>query len=338
MLCYVGKYLSDIFFSKEMFKYAIVTRKPLYELPGIKVYYPTDESFEKYTSTVITELYRKGVFFFFRNPQLIAFLEIEPQIFETFLCTNQYKYKWLESKNASRLWISKYVDTLPVCIITKVECTKPIIISRYKGFSEFVIQNEFSSGGNGTMLLNDDNWMEIENLSSTSSYTISPYYRQMKSFNIHLFISNDFFVIAPMTEQNIELKKNHLIYSGCTYTKDEIPIVILSNLKIIAQKLSMIGYTGYCGIDFLSDGSNFIFVEFNNRMQGSSALVDKVLQYNYNISIYNLAISTSINTLSSLQINTRKLSSAIYLTTPLNDSIQLNEADIIRCWKFQEEV
>lgn len=321
-----------------MFQFAIVTRKPLYELSGIEVYYPTNDDFEDYTSAVISKLYRKGVLFFFRNPNLIASLKIEPQIYKTFLCTNQYKYKWLESKNASRLWVSKYINTLPICIVTKAECTKPLITSRFKNFSEFVIQNEFSSGGNGTMLVSGDNWEAVKNMSISSTYTISPYYRQMKSFNIHLFISNDYFVITPMTEQNIELKENHLIYSGCTYIREEIPIGILSNLKIIAQKLSFTGYTGYCGIDFLFDGSNFIFVEFNNRLQGSSALIDKVLQSNYNISIYNLAISTSYNTLSSLDKNTNNLYSAIYLTAPLKDSIQLNESDIIRCWKFQEEV
>lgn len=74
-------------------------------------------------------------------------------------------------------------------------------------------------------------------------------------------------------------------------------------------------YRRYCGIDFLSDGNNFVFIEFNNRMQGSSALVDHILQYNHHVSIYELAINAVKDTLSDLNaVAANNISYANYST------------------------
>lgn len=344
MLCYVGKYLSDIYYSKSLFQYAIVCNKPKYILSGIKVYYPDNEPFTEFVSTIIREIYNKDILFFFRNPNLIPFLTIDSKIFRNILCSDQYEYKWLESKTASRLWASKYITTLPVCIVTPSECTESLLTARFADFSEFVLQNDFSSGGAGTLLIKGEkDWSMVQSLPANKFYTISPYYREMRSYNAHLFISKSKTIIAPITIQSIEQQNNHLMYTGCEYLNEKIPSVVLSSLHTIAYSLKKTGYTGYCGIDFLSDSNRFLFVEFNNRMQGSSALVDRLLQNQYHTSIYELAIDAIRNTLSDLtpcldrRIYYASYKSGSSIETAPN-SLNLLETDTIRCWRFQEEV
>ena len=114
------------------------------------------------------------------------------------------------------------------------------------------------------------------------------------------------------------------------------------SLLNLGRELQATGYRGYCGIDYLYSENEFIFVEINNRLQGSTSLMDMILQYNYGISIYTLAIKTIFNELDSLnQIIDKTIQRAYYNCTQPTEkntcNLQYFEANTIRGWSFPEE-
>lgn len=340
-LCYVGKYLSDIAFSSQIFQYAIVKYKPSYVLPGVKVFVSNCGVFPGYVSAVLKEICNSELLILFRNPELISKLNISEEIRQHILYVNQSEYTWLESKMAFRLWASKFITTTPVNVLTKDECDISLLKSRFQGFESFVIQEERASGGNGTFLLSASNTVSVlPRLSSKNCYIVSPFIHSAQSGNAHVFISRDIVLCTPITKQLVKQYDEKLLYTGCVYNSNDQPEHVMKALQCIGHRLQTAGYRGYCGVDFLYDTDRFYLVEVNNRLQGSTALMDRVLQLNYNVNIYEITIKTILNQLSSLSSSLNiPIHSAKYvcthITEPNHSEVQFEEANTIRGWSFQ---
>jgi len=128
---------------------------------------------------------------------------------------------WLDNKTYTRLWLSNTVDTPEFKLLSKEECRYDTLINTFKENNEFVLQINYSDGGEGTYKLNHKNIETYNSLSNTNPYLVSPYYYPSISACCHVIIGNNETVIFPIGEQIISNYNDHLSYSGTRYDLDK---------------------------------------------------------------------------------------------------------------------
>ena len=149
-------------------------------------------------------------------------------------------------------------------------------------FEKFIIQKSKGSGGFETYILTQRNSNELCNrLISSSRYLVSGYIENNVSYNIHIIIGNEDYIIFPPSKQLIEISSERLIYRGADFinvNKDIVPRIFIEMIPVI-NKLKEIGYRGILGADLIHDITNgtLYLAELNCRFQGSSYLLNKSL-------------------------------------------------------------
>lgn len=192
----------------------------------------------------------------------------------------------LENKTYAHLWASNFANTIEFTELFGSECTYNNIHKLFSNYDSFVIQENLSSGGKGTVLLTENNYQDVYKfINKDQHYIVSPYYAQSYSVNVHVLISDNDVAILPTSIQIIENINNKLLYKGADYiSAKNIPIdmkeKINSTSKNIGNALKNIGYRGIIGIDYLINNECFYFLEINPRFQASSLLINKTLEEN----------------------------------------------------------
>ena len=244
-------------------------------------------------------------------------------------CNNTKIINWLDNKTYTRLWFSNYVGVPNFILTSKSECTFEKLKSKFPEFDEYVIQLNYSAGGDGTYKLNEKNIDTYEKLNHHYPYLVSPYYTPSISACCHVIIGKDDTIIFPLGEQMISKYDNRLSYCGTRYDLEKrIPEKIRKKcyefIEILSSLLSNIGYRGICGYDFLIYNGTPLFVEVNPRYMGSSYLI------NYILSINNLPSLFELNTMAFQNKSLKQLKTKI-LTIETNFATQtlLNENNTI---------
>lgn len=238
--------------------------------------------------------------FMFYNP-IIAY-SLEKKLRERVICLNdQHVLKILDDKMLCKLWLKKWVNLFESVQMFGKEISLKQLNSIFDNKQEYIIQAPVSSGGMGTYILNIQNQIEvIEKLDTYKIYTISPYYKNAISLNVHCVIYENTFQIYPTSIQIVKAGNNNLLYKGCDFiTADslapEVKEQIIRQAVNICRKLNNNSYRGVCGIDFILVDDVVFFCEINPRFQASTALLNLALKQKGALSINEATINAFRN-------------------------------------------
>lgn len=305
MLIWVGRFYSDIIFSEHLFEGAIT----IYSFSGEKkcecFSYLSDDSketvafldkgFKEFVLDCMKQLVKqnkKSRFLFYSDILATEIIEENPFWEEYIVAVNRNQHPWLRSKTYSRIWLKDIVKLPGLDIVTKEECTMKELQSRFSDSKQFIIQENISSGGHGTYLLNSSTEESVqEKLDHDLCYVVSPYVEDSKSINTHVFISDNQILVFPYSFQDIIYSNDRLEFYGSVFTPNKEKKEEVHELSYkIAEKLQTIGYRGICGIDLLITEDDLYFVELNCRFQGSTFIIDSFANSRYGVSIFDLVL------------------------------------------------
>lgn len=232
-------------------------------------------------------------FHFYNNVFAYKIINVLPTIKENVVNLNDINIlNILRHKTLSRLWLNNHIDTPAFCLLSKPNCSIKYFNKKFgQEFNDFVIQKNYSGGGTGTYLINDKNEAEtINKLNDKELYLVSPYYYPNQSLSCHIMIDKEKVIVLPISKQMISSKNNNLEYVGNKYIdyKSDISKKIIKGAKNLGHELQMIGYRGVCGFDFIIHKERLMLIEINPRYQGSSYVVNYMLNKNGLPSLFEL--------------------------------------------------
>ena len=231
-----------------------------------------------------------SVRFIFYNP--ILSYRYSDLIQQHTLCLNPYDLlEILSSKHRVRYVLKDIIEMVPYTILNGSECSYNNIRKYFVGYDEFVIQNEMSSGGEGTFHIKSSS--NLDYIDPNSSYLISPFIKNAISLNTHIIIFEDDIMYFPSSVQIITEMENKLLYSGADYIcyksiPSETRSYINKKIHQIAKFIQQKGYRGVIGIDFILKDKQLYFMEFNARFQASTQLINKALYAQNNLSLQEI--------------------------------------------------
>lgn len=230
-----------------------------------------------------------SVQFLFYNP-LLAY-DFDPEIVSHSICVNRHELlTQLHDKARCRVILQQTVKTIPFVTLSGTECT-PNSLGDYFTSEEFVIQDIFSSGGEGTIHVKKSEALSLIN--PIKHYLVSPYIENSISINTHIVVGTENICFFPPSVQIIKEVEHRLLYYGADYIcyttvdhkiQDEVK---RTSIKI-GNKLQAEGYRGILGIDFLLSEDTLYFVELNPRFQASSQLINIAMKSAHHISLQEL--------------------------------------------------
>ena len=233
----------------------------------------------------------ESVRFLFYNPFLAY--DFDSEIAEHSICMNSCELlTQLHDKTRCRVMLQKTVKTIPFVSLSGIECTHNHIRD-YFASEEYVIQEAFSSGGEGTVHIKKTETFDF--IEPQKRYLVSPYIKDCIPINTHIVISANNICFFPPSIQIVKEIEGRIFYLGADYIcYASIEQKIQDNVKnssiLIGQKLQAEGYRGVLGIDFLLKDSDLYFMEVNPRFQASSQLLNKSLKAVFQYSLQELHI------------------------------------------------
>lgn len=222
---------------------------------------------------------------FYSSTLAYSLLKSHPNFRDNFICLNAKNVlDFLNNKINTRLWLSNHMPVLKFVLLPGAECHINNLWSLFPNCHTFIVQEATSSGGQGTFLIDSQNYMEvIVNLKKETLYLVSPYANPSFSVNNHLLITDTDIITLPASTQIIEKYKNKLIYSGADFINyKNIDEAYQEKINYYSEKIGYllqgIGYKGICGIDYLIHNEEVYFVEINPRFQASTFLLNIALE------------------------------------------------------------
>ncbi len=262
------------------------------------------------------ELYN-DINFYFYDPSFAYGLISSVDNIDSYICLNSIDIlNYLNNKTITREWFRSKIKTPETIVLSDNEITYNTLKKYFWGYDEFVVQQMISSGGEGTFLFTENSQPSIpEDL-----YMVSPYYKNSISINVTILLTKNDIIIFHPSVQYIKLENSKLLYMGSDFiSPKDLPINIISKIGGIARQigedLQFMNYTGICGIDLLFYNDDLYFLEINPRFQGSSFVIDKVLQEK-GISLYRLNYDAFYGTIDSKliqEVNSTTIGLSYYL-------------------------
>ncbi|OON96037.1 MAG: hypothetical protein ATN36_06745 [Epulopiscium sp. Nele67-Bin005] len=185
------------------------------------------------------------------------------------------------NKTECRKWLGDFTKVIPYQSLLKEECSYSNLCRLFPEFYQFIIQENYSGGGEGTYKLNKETEQSVQaNLEPKEQYLVSPFYEVSNSYSTTLLVSKDNICILPVSIQNIIPHNNKFYFAGNTFAN--IPTNIKEKIyqlsKIIGDKIRTDKkYRGICGIDFIESNEEIFPIEINPRYLGSSYVINKAL-------------------------------------------------------------
>lgn len=214
---------------------------------------------------------------------------------------SNYVHNLLRHKTLSRLWLSNTVDVPAFISLSKYECTYSRLKKIYPDYKQFVIQDNYSGGGDGTFIISSNNEEKIlKNLADNKVYLISPYYEDNISISCTIMVDRYSCSVFPISQQLLAIS-DQIRYCGNRYyySSDNIAKEVKFEAKLVGNILRNIGYRGICGLDWIYTKGRLLLIELNPRYQGSSFAINEALKRNDVPSLFeinNYCFSSSIPT------------------------------------------
>lgn len=210
------------------------------------------------------------------------------------ICINNYDLLvQLNDKTRCRVILKDTVNIIPFVTLAGKDCTYSNIKS-YFSSEEFIIQDAFSSGGEGTVLVRTSDNLDF--IKPNKRYLVSPYIKDSLSINVHIVIGSDNILFFPPSVQIINEMNGKILYFGADFIcYTFVDYIIQSEVKnasiTIGKKLQLEGYRGVLGIDFLIKDKILYFIEINPRFQASTQLLNKGIKIQTQTSLHELHIA-----------------------------------------------
>ena len=237
--------------------------------------------------------------FLFYNPSLAH--EYGSEILAHSICSNDYELlTQLNNKVRCRTLLQNTINVVPFVTLQGKDCTYNIIKTYFNNADSFVIQEAFSSGGEGTVHLTSS--YQFRSFIPEHQYLVSPYFDNNLSINAHIIVSDSAILFFPPSVQLVNEIDNLLLYFGADFIcYKSVETLVQSKLKEMSVKIGEIlqqkGYRGIAGLDFLLKDTELYFVEINPRFQASSQLVNKGLLEKFHTSLQQIHIEAFSNTI-----------------------------------------
>jgi hypothetical protein len=219
--------------------------------------------------------------FFYNNTFAYKIINIEDSLKPYIQNLNSvYTHNILRHKTLSRLWLSNSVDVPAFASLSKHECEYEHLQKLFPDYNNFIIQENYSGGGDGTYIITKKNIDNVlTQLSAYKTYLVSPYYEKNISLSCTLLIDNCTCVIFPISQQLL-IFDDHIRYCGNHYYKndEEISICAKAKARCVGDTLRYIGYRGVCGLDWIYTDEKLLLIEVNPRFQGSSFSINEALK------------------------------------------------------------
>ena len=222
--------------------------------------------------------------FMFYNPTRVFSLDAEIEK-HTVCLNNRLLLKMLNNKSTCHDLFSDILNFAPYVNLLGKDISLENLSTIFDN-DTFIIQKPSSAGGLGTYILSLEKnhipcYLELNN-----RYLISSYVHNNISFNVHLLIQYDNFIMFPPSKQILSISnEGTFVFRGSDFinTNDinhaELKKIVLK----IVNRLKKYNYLGVIGLDFIQDEKGKIyFVEFNCRFQASTFLLNMAL-HNYNL-------------------------------------------------------
>ena len=221
-------------------------------------------------------------FMFYASTHALGVLAIRPDLRSHIVCQNSDTLiSWLTNKSMTRFWASNYVSIPPSTMISGGEIRLQFAESAFPGCERFVIQENVSSAGRGTYLLDTKSERHVASaLSKDNVYLLSPYIVNGRSYSSNMLIDEEKTVVLPSVRQNILVINGKLRFCGSDFSSclaQHLRDEIARYSRRMGDALRLSGYRGYLGIDYLEIDGTLMFLEVNPRFQGSSFLIDRAL-------------------------------------------------------------
>ncbi len=233
----------------------------------------------------------KSVQFMFYNASLVY--DYDHEIASHSICMNSYELlAQLNDKARCRVILPQAIKPTPFVTLSGKECTYNNI-RHYFDSEEFVIQDAFSSGGEGTFHIKGSTSLHF--FEPNKRYLVSPYIKDGLSVNVHIVISANSILFFPPSVQIINEIDGRLLYFGAdficyTTVNPKMQHEVKNASILIGKKLQAEGYRGILGIDFLLKDEILYFMEINPRFQASSQLLNKAMKSTHQTSLQELHI------------------------------------------------
>lgn len=314
-LIWIGKYQSDIYYTNQYINGSIT-----YYGDGLNrnicccSTYNRDYNKELFIALIIKNIKQwlgKYNYIFYNQSYAYEVINLYPECKEYIININSKELiNWLSNKTLVRLWVKNITNVPAFCAVSGNECRYSYLKSLFPRENKFVVQDNLSSGGLGSFIIENDDETSLCMLKPYDVYLVSPLIENSYSINIHMLIGKAEQIIFPMSVQIIEPNKSPFIFRGSDFIiAKTIPQDIVDKLhsyaRAISEKLAHMGYRGICGLDFVVQRNEIYFIEINARFQGSSFLIDRVLMEENLPSLYELSERAFRNT--SFQVDKEKL-------------------------------
>lgn len=232
-------------------------------------------------------------FLFYNNSQAKQIAGKYPQLSKTIVGCTINCQDWLRQKSLFRIWASNYCLIPPTTMLASEQCNYEHLKKIFPSYSNYIIQADFSSGGEKTYLVSKNDNLSF--LEKGKLYLVSPYLRG-NSYNAHILITSQQVIILSVSLQLIHPSGQNLLFVGGDYSSckitSEIKSNIISKCRSMGEVLRLNGYRGILGLDFISDGVKTYVIESNPRFQGSSLLLDRKLNKSLKCSLFDLHIKS----------------------------------------------
>lgn len=201
----------------------------------------------------------------------------------------------LNNKLSFREFAKGTVPILPYQKLPGAACSLQQL--RKDGMEAFVVQEAFSSGGEGTYILKAGTAAQVDSwLDPKREYLVSPYYPENVPLNMHAVIFDDQIALFPGSIQVVVREGNRLLYRGADYIAyrllpEKIRHIYQKNVYRLCEQIRSVGYRGVLGVDAMWIGGDEIYIlEINDRFQGSTHVLNQALRENgfQSVQQYNL--------------------------------------------------
>lgn len=288
-IIWIGTKESDIFHTRNFFSNSITAcgsgkngNFSFSAEKNIRINYNMDNpKYTEYLTENMLQLLKDEptVQFMYYNPYYAHLLT--PSLANHVCCLNDKSLMdLLRSKCEMRTLASKYIPIVPFeRVLGKDICSA--IASQMEIKKEYIVQENISSGGEGTYIVS--NTEELPIFSENTTYLLAPYYEKNIPININFVIFDNDIIIFPPSIQIISRLNGKLLFMGTDYFTEKYSSylskdIILQNTHKLASVLKELGYRGIGGFDYIFTENQLFFLECNPRFQASTYLINISLE------------------------------------------------------------